>query len=99
MRRWLLALALFALLGGVPPAAAGSEHERARSAVQAGELRPLGEVLARVRRRFPGRVLDARLEGGRGGRPWTYRVKVLTPPGRVLDVRVDAGSGRVLGAR
>ncbi len=75
----------------------GSAHQRARDAVQSGRIQPLQNVLAMVKRRFPGRVLDADLRD-RGGTP-VYSVKMLTPDGKVLSVSVDARNGRILGVR
>ncbi len=80
------------------PAAAKSEQERVREAVQAGEILPLSTVLDRVRRQVPGRVLDARVRGG-GSRPWLYLVKMLSPDNRVVVVTADARTGRVLNIR
>lgn len=77
--------------------AAGSSHQRARDAVRSGQIRPLHDVLTMVKRRFPGRVLDADLQD-RGGNP-VYRVKMLTADGDVLSVLVDARSNRILGVR
>lgn len=79
------------------PAFADHHRQGARDAVAAGEIRPLGEVLATVSRSFPGRALDVRLGGGRGA--WVYRVKVLAADGTVVSVTVDARSGRIVGVR
>jgi hypothetical protein len=37
-------------------------HDRARQAVEAGEILPLRTVLERVERDYPGQVLDVELE-------------------------------------
>lgn len=74
-----------------------AEQDRARDAVAAGQALPLPQIMARVRSRYPGRLLDARLNRGRGPGAWTYRIKLLTPQSRVLLLDVDAGSGRILG--
>lgn len=99
MRRLLIALALLAggALGAVQqtPAQAASEQERARAAVQAGEIRSLQEILDRVRGRVAGRVLDAELEES-GRNRWTYRIKILTGDGRVVALAVDARTGEIL---
>ena len=99
MRALLVALML-GILAAVPagPDAAASEHDRARGAVQSGEVRPLGDILAGVRGRYPGRVLDANLrQQGRG--QWRYDIKILQSDGRVVNLTVDARTGRVLRAK
>ena len=98
--RAILVMMILAVLAFVPeaPGAGASEHDRARGAVQSGEVRPLGDILAGLRGRYPGRVLDAELSRrGRGN--WRYDLKILQADGRVLDVAVDARTGRVLGVK
>lgn len=94
-RRSVLALIVALALAG--PALAASDQDNARRAVQSGEVRPLGEILSKVRRSYPGRVLDAGI--GRSGGRWIYDLRILGSGGRVTDLRVDAGSGEVLGVR
>lgn len=92
-------VALAVLSGGVAAEAAPrGDHDRARSAVEAGEVRPLEDILARIRPSYPGRLLDARLRQ-RGPGSWLYDIRLLQPDGRVLALTVDARSGRVLGVR
>jgi uncharacterized membrane protein YkoI len=86
-----------ALTMPVTTPASASDQDRARSAVQAGEALPLGQILKRVRRSHSGRLLDADLRQGRGG--WVYELRILKPNGRVLTLIVNARNGQVLGAR
>jgi uncharacterized membrane protein YkoI len=74
------------------PAQAGSDHERARRAVEAGEIKPLNEVLERVQRDYRGEVLDVELEDDDdfGARRMVYEVKVISPEGAVSKIFVDA---------
>lgn len=72
-----------------------ADHDRARSAVEAGQIRPLQDILAEVRREVPGRMLDARLQ--QNGR-WVYEVILLQANGQVVAVTVDAQTARILGA-
>jgi uncharacterized membrane protein YkoI len=51
------------------------------------DIRPLREVVAELRARFGGDLIDARLEDG--GRP-TYVIRWRMPNGDVRDFRVDA---------
>jgi uncharacterized membrane protein YkoI len=92
-----LAFAL-TLLAASPASFALSEQEKARAAVEAGEVLPLNDILRQVRRDYPGRILDAQLDE-RGGGNWVYRIKLLKKNGRVVDLTVDGSSGKVLRAK
>jgi hypothetical protein len=75
-------------------------HDRARSAVKAGEIRPLGEIRQRVSRQFPGRIVGVELyEQGGGRKSWIYDVRVLKQTGDVLSVKMDARTGNVLSVK
>lgn len=71
----------------------GADHERARAAVQAGEVLPLPTLLESLRRTHPGQVLELELEQENGR--WIYEVKLLQPDGQLLKLELDAGTGRV----
>jgi hypothetical protein len=71
------------------------QQNEARAGVRSGELRPLGGVLAELRRRQPGRQLDAGIEEGADGRP-VYRVRWAAQNGRRIDFIVDARTGAIL---
>jgi uncharacterized membrane protein YkoI len=108
---WLMAVASLCALGAVLPAMAGGahnahnerdkheerDHDRARRAVQAGQVMSLREVLTRLERSHPGKVLEVELEGEEGR--WVYELKVLQDDGRLIKLKVDARSGEVLKAR
>lgn len=96
MRRLAVILGIVLALLAAPPAArALSDQEEARAAVEAGEVLPLNTILRQIRPDFPGRILDAELDGqGRG--KWVYRIKMLKKNGRVIELMVDGRSGEVL---
>jgi hypothetical protein len=73
------------------------QQEEARAAVKHGQFAPLGRVIEDIRRRAPGRQLDAGIEYD-GGRP-IYRVRWITVHGRRVDFMVDAASGAIIGER
>lgn len=95
IRRALLVLLLPVTL----PAAAQErrDHERARAALEAGQIRPLSELLAVVERRYRGRVIEADLERDDG--QWLYEFKILPSNGRVFTVEIDAATGDFLRSR
>jgi len=105
-----LAVALTVLV--TPSASAGrqGDHDKARAAVQAGEVLPLPTLLQRLQRTHPGTVLELELEfegvvderavdgrtpGRKPGR-WLYEVKLLQADGRLLKLEVDAATAEVL---
>jgi uncharacterized membrane protein YkoI len=99
MRALILILASIVALGaGVADARAGSmDHERARAAMESGEIMALREILLAVEDEFEGRVIEVKLtdlEAGLHG--WVYDVTLLTPQNNVLRVRVDAGTAVIL---
>ncbi len=99
MRAHFILLLTLVFIAFAAPAQASQEHDRARDAVRAGEILPLQTVLSRVTGQFGGRVIDVDLKGGRGGRAWIYRIKMLTPDGRVREVIADAATGQVRSVR
>ncbi len=83
------------LLTAAPlPGLGGDDHDRARRAWQAGEVRPLAGIVERVEADLGGRVVEVELE--REGRRWVYELKLVTDDGRMAEVEVDATTGAVL---
>lgn len=80
---------------GPGPAQAQSsrqDHDRVRDNVRQGTLVPMGTVVKQLRKRFPGRLLDAEHRTDRG----IYFIVWQTTEGEVLHINVDARTGRVL---
>ena len=73
------------------------DHDRARRAVEAGEILPLQTLLQRVQASYPGQVLELELERDDGR--WTYEIRLLQPDGRLVRLVVDARTGDVLSQR
>jgi uncharacterized membrane protein YkoI len=100
--RWLALPLSLALLAGTGVVRAGEEdHERARKALEAGEVLPLNTILERVERVYPGQVMDVELERDHENRSerWIYKVKVLRTGGALVKLKVDARDGTVLGSK
>jgi uncharacterized membrane protein YkoI len=93
LRTGLACLTVLMLLG-TSPVHADSEQDRARAAVAAGEVKPLGAILRSVRQQYKGQVLDSQLLD-LGGK-WVYRVRLLTKDGKVLDIGVDGKTGQIM---
>ena len=69
-----------------------NDHDAVRRAVEAGNLKPLADILKQLERRQRGRVLDVELERDAEGRQ-VYEVKLLEPDGRRRALFIDAVSG------
>ncbi len=69
-------------------------HDRARRALQAGEILPLPEILAAAAAARPGRVIALELEREDGR--WLYELELVTPEGRLYEMEIDAASATVL---
>ena len=96
VQRWLWLSLLPALLALPLGAMARSEadQDRARAALQAGEIQPLTFILTRLAQTQPGQVLELELERKEGR--WLYEIKLLRPGGSLLKLEVDARTGDVL---
>lgn len=77
---------------------ADSDHDRARHAVEAGEVLPLRDILDRVRQEVPGEVLDVELDRDKdhGEVRWTYKIKVLRQGGTRVKLKIDARTGHLI---
>jgi uncharacterized membrane protein YkoI len=93
LMRAIAVVAIVLALGG--PAAAASDHDAARDAVEAGRAMPLSTIVSNVSRRYPGRLLDADMGTGRGGAV-IYRLQWLTSEGNVLRITVNGRNGQIL---
>lgn len=78
---------------GAQPAV-GSDHDRARTAVLAGQRLPLSTILANIESRYGGRILEIELDDD-NGRP-VYEIELLDDRGRVVELEVDAATGEIL---
>ncbi len=73
------------------------DHERAATARKSGDIRPLQEVLAKVKKTHRGEVVGVEFEMEDG--IWVYELKIVTPKGRYLKIYVDAKTTKILKVR
>ncbi|NMG75268.1 hypothetical protein GPA25_10920 [Aromatoleum diolicum] len=73
------------------------DHDRARAALERGEVMPLRAILDRVERDYPGKVVEVELE--REHERWIYEIKVLQSGGALRKLEVDGRDGTVLGVK
>jgi uncharacterized membrane protein YkoI len=69
------------------------DHDAVRLAVERGEIRPLAEILTRVRDKLPGQIAGVEIER-KAGR-WLYEFRVVDRQGRLFEVYVDARTGEI----
>jgi uncharacterized membrane protein YkoI len=87
---------MVAMLGtGVSYAADNADHERARQAVEAGDVLPLRTILDRVERDYPGQVMEVELDREKG--EWVYEIKLLRKGGALMKLKIQARDGTILG--
>lgn len=92
MRRPLaIALLLLAFAG---PGLADDDHDRARAALERGELLPLASLLERLAPVINGDIIELELEREKGG--WVYEITYVDGRGRLIELEVDAADGTVM---
>ena len=82
---------------GVSYAADNADHDRARQAVEAGDVLPLRTILDRVEREYPGQVMEVQLDREKG--EWVYEIKLLRKGGILMKLKVLARDGTILGIK
>ncbi|MEC3861799.1 PepSY domain-containing protein [Mesobacterium sp. TK19101] len=85
---------LFLVCLAAPAWADGDDHDRARDALEAGEILPLTAILQAAEDTRPGRVISVELDQKRGR--WRYELELISPEGRLYEVKIDAATGQVL---
>ena len=76
------------------PIYADSDHERAKKALESGQVLPLQDILQKISKDYPGQVLEVELDQEKG--TWIYEIKQLSSNGTILKLDVDAKTGQVL---
>lgn len=82
---------------GAAPSVADDDHDRARRALEAGEIMPLRAVIDRVEAEYPGQIIEVELESDDG--VWLYEIKLLRSGGVLVELKVDAREGTLIGIK
>lgn len=93
MTRLILSLTCV-LLAGTP--AAADDQAEARAALEAGKIRPLTELLARVETDCRGDMVEVELD--EDDDQWSYEITLVGPHGDVAELEYDASSLALLEA-
>lgn len=78
-------------------AADSDDHNRARQALEAGEILPLRTVLEKLASEMPGQVMEVELE--RRAERWIYEIRLLRPGGALIKLKVDARDAAIIAGR
>ncbi|MBI1621203.1 PepSY domain-containing protein [Aquamicrobium zhengzhouense] len=87
-------LIAFALLAALAPAMADDDHDRARRALERGQILPLSRIIEIARKDTPGKIIDVELDDDDDR--FVYEIELLDSRGRVIEMKLDAANGRVL---
>jgi uncharacterized membrane protein YkoI len=96
MTRHAATLLIAVALGLAPPAFADrDDHERARAALERGEVLPLGRILEIAGAETGGgRAIEVEFERDDGR--WIYEIELITPGGQLVELEIDGATGRIL---
>ncbi len=100
MRPLLSLLFCLSLATAAPVALADDDkedHERARAALERGEILPLRAIVEKAEAAYPGRLLEVELKSKKEG--FVYEIEVLAPDGRLIELVYDARDGSLLKAK
>lgn len=88
------ALAIGVLIASGVERVNANDHDAARRAVEAGEIRPLTDILGDVRGKLPGEIVGVKIE--QKDSRWLYEFRIVDGKGRLLEVYVDARTGEIV---
>lgn len=88
----LLVLALVMLF--TMPIKAEGDHDKARRALESGQVLSLQQILQKVSKEYPAQVIEVELE--REKNLWIYEITQLASDGTITKLEVDAKSGAVI---
>ncbi len=89
------AFAITLCLLGSLPASADEDWRKLHEEVQAGRIKPLGEILDGLLQDWKGQVIDVEFEEEDGRR--LYEIELLGSEGQVVEFEVDAVTGELIG--
>ena len=93
----LIAWLALAVLPATTWASERDDHNKARAAMESGQVLPLKTVLDQLERQRPGHVLEVELERKSSG--WVYEIKQLEAGGQLVRIKLDARTAQILGVK
>ena len=73
---------------------AEDDHDKARKALESGQVLSLQQILQKISKDYPAQVIEVELEQKSNG--WIYEIKQLSTDGSLSKLEVDAKTGIVL---
>ena len=92
-----LFIAIILLFPLSPQSLADGDHDRARVALESGEILPLQTIIAQLEQVYPGQILEVELERDDG--LWIYEIKLVRANGVLIKIDLDASDGRLLSVK
>lgn len=92
MRKSLAMACLFVAVAGT--AMADDDHDRARAALERGEVLPLLTILERLAPVIDGDIIETELDREDGR--WVYEISYIDRSGRLIELEIDAADATVL---
>lgn len=86
----ILCVAIFSTGTGI----AAEDHERAKQLKEAGDILPLEEIIKKVAKQYPGRILETELEEEDDRK--IYEIEILDDKGIVWKLKFDARTGGLI---
>lgn len=74
-----------------------ADHDRARAALERGEIMPLRDIMGKAETDYPGKLLEVELETKHGR--FVYDIEILAADGRLVELLYDAADGKLLRAK
>lgn len=81
-------------LTSLPALADQRDHDRARQALERGEILALADILPRIESRIDGRLIDVELDREDGR--FVYELTWITRQGRIIESTVNAATGEII---
>jgi uncharacterized membrane protein YkoI len=82
------------LFSAQPLLAGDDDHDRARQAMEAGNILPLSTIIKQLERAYPGQFLEVELE--HEDDRWLYEIKLMRDNGALIKLELDASNGEII---
>lgn len=87
-------LVLLLISLAAPAWADTDDQDRARRALEAGEILPLFDILEAAQAARPGRVIEIDLDRDDGR--WIYELEMVSSNGQLYEMEIDAATAAIL---
>ena len=92
--RTCFAIIALLLVASATSLADDDDHDRARAALERGEVLPLLTILERLSTTIDGDIIETELDREKGR--WVYEISYVDRNGRLIELEIDAADATVL---